>query len=351
MTKEEVQADIKKSLDHWAGASFLTFEKTKGRGDMKLLWGMFKHGDKAPFDGPGGTLAHAFAPGSKLAGDTHFDDSETWTHEKYSGANLVQVATHEIGHALGLGHSKSLRAVMFPSYDSYTPDFKLDKDDINGIQSLYGQHVSRKRVKSFNELCLKYYDINAILTDSHLKTYIFRGSYFWEIQEEGISHGYPQKIISHWPHAPHPLDAALNYDNLTYFFKGTKCWCYNDRTLVSGFPKYISKVFKGMPTKIDAAIVWQKALYFFKGKKYYKLGKKLFNSGKPISRWEGLPNDLTAAFVSSHGSYVFTKARQYFKIDPRTGHVEKNQKLPYPRNFRDWWLNCGHRPQRIFQDE
>ncbi|KAK6633351.1 hypothetical protein RUM44_003953 [Polyplax serrata] len=352
LSKEQVQADIKVALDHWANASFLTFTKTKRRGDMKLLWGTYSHGDRAPFDGPGGTLAHAFAPGSKLAGDTHFDDSETWTHDEFAGANLIQVATHEFGHALGLSHSKVKNAVMYPSYNSYKPLFKLEQDDIKGIQSLYGQFVTREKTKSFSELCLNYEKINAILTDAHRKTYIFKDQYFWELDDEGLSSGYPQKTSLYWPEAPYPLDAALNYDNLTYFFKDKKCWCYRDKSLVSGFPKYISKVFKGMPTKIDAAIVWKRALYFFKGKKCYKHGGGVFSTGKSISKkWYGLPDDVTAAFVSNQNNYIFVKKRQYFKLDAKTGAVEKNKRMPYPRNFRDWWLNCGDRPRRLDQYE
>ncbi len=50
-----------------------------------------------------------------------------------TGTNLLQVATHEFGHSLGLEHTHVKTAVMFPTYE-YHSDLKLDKDDIEGIQ-------------------------------------------------------------------------------------------------------------------------------------------------------------------------------------------------------------------------
>ena len=45
---------------------------------------------------------------------------------------------HEFGHSLGLAHSSEQGALMYPWYQGYVPDFELPRDDILGIQQLYG---------------------------------------------------------------------------------------------------------------------------------------------------------------------------------------------------------------------
>ena len=60
----------------------------------------------------------------------------------YAGtaATLQQVALHEIGHALGLGHATDPNAVMYASVGPNNQT--LDGTDIAGIQSLYGAPAS-----------------------------------------------------------------------------------------------------------------------------------------------------------------------------------------------------------------
>ncbi|XP_030189089.1 matrilysin isoform X2 [Lynx canadensis] len=105
------------------------------------------HGDFYPFDGPGGTLAHAYEPGPGLGGDAHFDEDERWADGRGLGINFLAVATHELGHSLGLRHSSDPDSVMYPTYGARdSENFKLSPGDIREIQELYGKRSkSRKK--------------------------------------------------------------------------------------------------------------------------------------------------------------------------------------------------------------
>jgi Matrixin len=56
-----------------------------------------------------------------------------------NGFYIEDIAAHEFGHALGLGHSTVAAATMYPSVSSCNQSNRiLDADDIDGILSLYG---------------------------------------------------------------------------------------------------------------------------------------------------------------------------------------------------------------------
>nr|AAI19058.1 Matrix metallopeptidase 7 [Mus musculus]AAI20656.1 Matrix metallopeptidase 7 [Mus musculus]BAE25921.1 unnamed protein product [Mus musculus] len=132
---------VKKALRMWSMQIPLNFKRVSwGTADIIIGFARRDHGDSFPFDGPGNTLGHAFAPGPGLGGDAHFDKDEYWTDGEDAGVNFLFAATHEFGHSLGLSHSSVPGTVMYPTYQrDYSEDFSLTKDDIAGIQKLYGK--------------------------------------------------------------------------------------------------------------------------------------------------------------------------------------------------------------------
>ncbi|EEE51384.1 hypothetical protein OsJ_32433 [Oryza sativa Japonica Group] len=108
------------------------------------FYGAGEHGDGHPFDGPLNVYAHATGPED---GRIDFDAAERWAVDLAADASpaavdLETVATHEIGHALGLDHSTSESSVMYPYVGTRERKVRLTVDDVEGIQELYGVNPS-----------------------------------------------------------------------------------------------------------------------------------------------------------------------------------------------------------------
>ncbi|KAH7532564.1 metalloendoproteinase 2-MMP [Ziziphus jujuba] len=132
---------VHRAFRAWAANTAFSFSLFQGFGgngrrpDLTISFQRGSHGDGAPFDGPGGTLAHAFAP---TDGRFHYDSDEEWTVGGVPGTyDLETVALHEIGHLLGLDHSSVPNAIMFPVIPAGQTK-GLHNDDIQGIRYLYG---------------------------------------------------------------------------------------------------------------------------------------------------------------------------------------------------------------------
>ncbi|KAF3654742.1 putative metalloendoproteinase 1-like [Capsicum annuum] len=147
---DNIKSVFSRAFDRWSEVTPLTFTETPSfqSADIKIGFFAGDHNDGEPFDGPMGTLAHAFSP---PAGNFHLDGDENWVIDgtpvnegKFfsilSAVDLESVAVHEIGHLLGLGHSSVEDSIMYPSLESGTRRVELANDDILGVQELYGSN-------------------------------------------------------------------------------------------------------------------------------------------------------------------------------------------------------------------
>jgi hypothetical protein len=144
LPSDQVRAELLRAMQEWSRVAGVTFNPASGPTQARTLNFLFasgRHGDDYPFDGPGKVLAHTYYPSppnpEPIAGDLHFDDAEEWITGPdltIRSVDLYSVTLHELGHALGLGHSDVPGAVMFPYYRRATT---LTTEDIQAILTLY----------------------------------------------------------------------------------------------------------------------------------------------------------------------------------------------------------------------
>ncbi|KAM6933941.1 collagenase 3 isoform 2-T2 [Xenentodon cancila] len=321
LKKADVDRAIRNALNIWAAVTPLTFKRLyRGNADIMISFGSREHGDHNPFDGPDGLLAHAYPPGQDIGGDTHFDEDEHWTKDS-SAYNLFIVAAHELGHALGMSHSTDAGALMYPIY-MYTTDYPLSKDDIEGIQALYGPNPDHKKVKprpDAPDRCDPMLSLDAV-TELRGETILFKDRFYWRLHPQMVE---PEQTLikSTWPSIPNKVDAA--YENpekdLVIIFSGIKMWALNGYDLVDGYPKYIHKL--GLPKnirKIDAAVHIKdtgKTLLFTDEDYWsYDEAKGTMDTGYPRSIEDDFPgiDDEVDAAAYHHGClYFFHEHVQY----------------------------------------
>jgi hypothetical protein len=146
LPEEQVRAEILRSMQEWTRYASVTFSPADALDlprTVNILFAAGDHRDGYPFDGQGKVLAHTFYPAppnpEPIAGDMHLDDAEEWVigaDLSLRSVDLYSVTLHELGHALGLGHSDTPGTVMYPYYRRVTV---LTQEDISAIQELYAK--------------------------------------------------------------------------------------------------------------------------------------------------------------------------------------------------------------------
>ncbi|KAM6438944.1 LOW QUALITY PROTEIN: stromelysin-1-like [Rhynochetos jubatus] len=300
----DVNAAIKKALGVWSSVTLLEFIK-KDRGDADITISTVRsHSDFMSFDGPGGSLAHAYTPGKDLGGDAHFDEEETWT-KSTEGTNLFYVAAHEFRHSPGLFYSKD---PMYPVYrKSNLSLFPLHQDDINGIQYVYRpsdnmhhdqretieiKNPTESKVPALPKTCGPDITFDAVTT-FHGEIMFFKDKHFW--RKHPAVRARSNLVSSFWPRLPPGVDAV-------YEIPGNEFWVVRGDTIHPGHPQKIyTLVFSKDVTNIDAA--------FYSGK-----GEKtLLHSGQILEWMEVLINQR-GRMGWGHQSFSYLSQSSTFSV-------------------------------------
>ena len=146
LPRDVLEGEIARAMREWARHVRVDFAAGGDRGrarEIAILFTSGAHGDPFPFDGRGRTLAHTFFPAppnpEPIAGDMHLDEEENW--QRGADIDVYSVVLHELGHALGLGHSDNPEAVM---YAYYRRAQGLTEEDIAAIQTMYAAREPEK---------------------------------------------------------------------------------------------------------------------------------------------------------------------------------------------------------------
>nr|XP_020500264.1 collagenase 3-like [Labrus bergylta] len=371
LTQRQVDATIAQAFQIYSDVIPLDFKQiSSGTADIMILFRGGYHGDFYPFDGRGGVLAHANSPGRGQGGDTHFDDDEAWTLTQ-RGVNLLLVAAHEFGHALGLDHSRDKRALMFPTYQYVnTNGYRLPDDDRRGIQALYGSRTPAPTTSSKpkprprpepepepeeptedpnpdplpnpgSEQCSRSLVFDAA-TSIRGDLFFFKNGYYWRKSSsfQGIR---LTKVNTKWSRI-HSVDAAyeVSYKDVVYLFEGRQYWGIRAyaKTIISGYPKPLTNL--GLPSwvnKVDAAVyesTTRKTLIFVNNQYWsFDEGRNQMDPGYPRyirTDFPGIGSKVDAVFENYGYLYFSNGARQseYYLPQKRVMRVLLNY----------GWLNC-----------
>ncbi|HLY28640.1 MAG TPA: matrixin family metalloprotease [Aggregatilineales bacterium] len=133
---QDVRAVIAQAFQGWANVTPLKFTETSGQADITV--------DFQSIDGPLNILGETCMLPDPCGGQVTFDSDENWTLGAPQGdqtISLLGVASHELGHAIGMLHTTDANALMYPEYSPYV--LQPTADDIAGVQRLYGPGAGR----------------------------------------------------------------------------------------------------------------------------------------------------------------------------------------------------------------
>src|SRR5580765_5496731 len=357
----------------WTANSSLTFERNTLHPDILISYrdgahtfADQKNGEICPeqFDGAGRVLAHAYFPtgSSNYVSEVHINHAEPWhiylNKNPPNTYHLLQVLTHEIGHALGILHGTRRDSVMYAFVPSSGNQFpvKLSIEDILAVQNLYGpkdeKHVSTTPTTipvttttiiaptttktatpdnpSDTDLCaLRHLDAALIL---NRRMYIARQRTVWSVSLNERIYGKPMSLPDYMTFLPANFtrlsavyqrpsgDLAIFVDNSIYMVKNPSF------TLRQDWPKTLADIRLPPNAKINAAINTNTGRTFviYDDDKVAEIDEctMMVTKHSPIQEiFPGIPSAVTSAFRHIDGTLFFFTKRQFYVFNEFTNTV------------------------------
>ncbi|TSN39308.1 Matrix metalloproteinase-18 [Bagarius yarrelli] len=298
-----VDSLIKAALDVWANASPLQFYRSSSQqADIMVEFGSKYHGDNYPFDGPKGTLAHAFDPGEGIGGDVHFDEDEQWTVDS-KGSSIT--APYYPSLTWNFPFNSWFTRFFYPRAikDQCDPDQSFDSVTNVGRSIFFfkGRYLWIKNNKhDIKEGLIHTFipKINSTIDAAfwlgkNSTLFLFSGSSYWTVEGSRIQ-GSGQKISSfHLPASVDHIDAAVYIPNSGHvlFFTQDQYWRYNVRrkAMEKSNPHNITEDFPDIKTPISAALYKRRFIHFFVGAEVYTydLRTRKVVGNKKANSWLG----------------------------------------------------------------
>ena len=137
-----------------------------------------------------------------LEGDVVFNDGWQGCGFYESFDNFAEVATHELGHVLGLGHSQDANATMFAFAHFDDRSAGLQSDDAAGVNFIYPKSISIPQIQ--------YADVNGDGLIDSLNFDVSGGAGIWVSLSSASDSTIPQLWLQHGPSTPD----QIQYDDV-----------------------------------------------------------------------------------------------------------------------------------------
>jgi hypothetical protein len=137
MSANRTRAAFARACQVWQEETLLRLTEVPSGGEITVRFVTGAHGDNQPFNDRGQYGHASYPPPYPFPGQIHFNDLYSFIDDPAGSVgttDLIGVAIHELGHALGLAHSSNQKSVMFPTFRGLR---SLDEEDKAAIVELY----------------------------------------------------------------------------------------------------------------------------------------------------------------------------------------------------------------------